>query len=141
MKKILVALILIPFWGISQNNNDNIIKVKGVDFIQVANALLDSGYYIEKKDSELLTIKTEAKQYPQFWNAMYTINIRIKDSTAYISGTFTAPPDGSLFKDETITCLKNKKGILQTKSLSGYAFSLLDTFAKSLKGEISYLKQ
>src|SRR5574340_1221919 len=111
----------------------NTILVKGVSFTEVCNALLDSGYSIDKKDAELQTVRTEVKNYPKHWNATYVINIRVKDSVAYISGTFTTPPNGGLFKDEPITYITNKKGKAYPKSLSGSAFNWLNQFALSFK--------
>ena len=47
------------------NKSSNVIKliVKNVGFNQVCNALLDSGYTIDKKDNDLQTVKTELKSY------------------------------------------------------------------------------
>ena len=105
----------------------------------MCNALLDSGYVIDKKDNDLQTVRTEVKDYPKYWNASYIINIRVKDSTAYITGTFTAPGrEGGLFKDEPIVNIVNKKGEPVKKSLSGHAFSLLSEFAFSFKKEIDF---
>ncbi len=72
----------------SQQKGDKTIIVKGVSFMEVCTNLLDKGYSIDKKDTELQTVKTEETQYPKFWNAKYRINVRVKDSVAYISGTF-----------------------------------------------------
>ena len=70
--------------------------VKGVSFKDVCNRLLDSGYSIQTKDNDLERVRTEPEQYPKYWNAIYVVNVRVKDSVAYISGTLTAPPQGGL---------------------------------------------
>ena len=118
-------------------NHSKTIIVKGVSFLQVCNALLDSGYAIEKKDNELQTAATEAKQYPKLWNATYKINIRVKDSVAYLSGTFTGA-NGGLFKGEPVEYLTNKKGQVQSKHLFTYPFLLINYFAKGFNKQIEY---
>jgi|SRR5688572_33339120 len=115
----------------------NTILVKGVSFTEICTALLDAGYSIEKKDSELQTVRTEPKKYPKYWNATYVVNIRVKDSTAYISGKFTGA-SGGLFKDDPIYNHTNKKGETHEKSMFGYPFLLLNEFAQSFKKEVSY---
>lgn len=117
----------------------NTILISDISFNEVCEALLDANYFIEKKDNELKTVRTEAKNYPKYWNAKYTINIRVKDSIAYISGTFTAA-EGQLYKDEPIFNMTNKKGETLEKSLIGYPFLLLNEFALGLKKVISYSK-
>ena len=69
-------------------------------FLEVCNALLDSGYLISKKDNDLQTASTESKQFPRYWNATYIVKVRVKDSVAYISAAITAPPGGGLYFNE-----------------------------------------
>lgn len=65
--------------------------------------------------------------------------ITLKDSIAYISGTFNAPGKmGGLFKDDPIENIVNRKGKVLKTSLSGYPFSLLYEFAVSFKKEIDF---
>lgn len=144
MKTILLILLCLCPWFIFAQTipkDANIIVVKNVSFLEVCNTLLDSGYTIRKKDNELQTASTEDKEYPKLWNATYVINIRVKDSVLYISGTITAPPGGGLFKNEPISNQTNKKGITQQKSLFGYAFLVLNNFALGFKKDVSYLKK
>ena len=140
MKKIITLLSLFPFLVNAQTipKDANLIIVKKIGFLQVCNALLDSGYTISKKDNELQTVSTENKQYPKLWNATYKIDIRIKDSSAYISGTVTSPPGGGLYINEPLFNHTNKKGITFPKSLFGYAFLLINNFALSFNKEINY---
>lgn len=140
MKNIIILLSLLPFLANAQTipKDANVIRVKKVGFLEACNALLDSGYTISKKDNELQTVTTENKQYPKLWNATYKMDIRIKDSIAYISGTVTAPPEGGLFLNEPIFNQTNKKGITFPKSLFGFAFLLINNFALSFNKEISY---
>jgi len=123
-------------------NGANIIVIKDVGFIEVCNALLDSGYNISKKDNELHTVSTESKEYKKLWNASYKINIRIKDSVAYVSGTVTSPPNGSgLFVNEPVFNHTSAKGKTFPKSLYGYAFNILNNFALGFRREVSYEKR
>lgn len=140
MKLLLILFALLPFIINAQNipKDANVIIVKKVGFLEVCNALLDSGYTISKKDNELQTVSTESKLYPKLYNATYKINIRVKDSTAYISGTVTAPPGGGLYVNEPLFNHTNRKGVTFPKSMFGYPFLLLNNFAQSFKKEISY---
>ena len=104
MKRVITILFLLPFLVSAQTipKDVNVIIVKKVGFLEVCNALLDSGYTISKKDNDLQTVSTEVKQFPRLWNATYVVNIRVKDSVAYISGTVTAPPGGGLCFNDPI---------------------------------------
>jgi hypothetical protein len=113
----------------------NVIIVKGVDFKEVCNALLDSGYTIDKKDNDLQTASTEAKSYPKYWDLKYVVNIRIKDSSAYISGKIYG---SSLINNEPTYNHCKKNGESYPKSAYGYPFILLNNFALGFKKEVSY---
>lgn len=143
MKQIFLLLFFIPLLCGAQNAmpGANVILIKGVNFLSVCNALLDSGYVIAQKDNDLMTARTEDRKYPRGWNAVYHIEIRIKDSVAYVSGKFTAPPGGGLFKDEPISNVTNKRGEPKRNSLAGIPFELMNTFAQGLGRSISYAKE
>lgn len=143
MKPFYILLLIFPFFSDAQNipSNVNTVLVKDLKFIDICRAFLDSGYTIEKKDNDLQTVETAIKQYPKYWNATYVIHVRVKDSIAYFSVTYTAPPDGGLFKNETAANLTNKKGVTLKKSMDGYIFLLLNEFALSFKKETSYWKK
>ena len=102
--------------------------------MQVCNTLLDSGYIIEKKDNELQTARTEVREYPYLWNATYYINVRVKDSVAYISSYFWGP-DG--FSQSSY--LTNKAGKPQVKHLYVIPFLLIKRIAESFNKELDYL--
>jgi hypothetical protein len=142
MKILMLCLLLFPILIRAQNilPDANTITARNVTFLKVCNSLLDSGYVISKKDNDLLTVSTESRQYPHLWNATYKLSIRIKDSCAYITGTLTAPPGGGLFYNEPIKNFTNKKGETKTKSIGGYIFLVMDSFARSLSPEVTYLK-
>jgi hypothetical protein len=141
MKYLIVSMCLLPVYCFSQNipKDANTIIVKGVGFLQVCNNLLDSGWVIEKKDSELQTVRTESRDYPKYWSAKYCITIRVKDSVAYIGGLFTLG-SGEIYKGEPVSNQTNKKGITYPKSAFSYPFLLINQWAKSFNKEITYQK-
>lgn len=144
MSKLFLSLLfsLLTFYSFSQpQKGTNTIIIHKVGFIEMCTALLDAGFIIAKKDNDLQTINTEYKTYPKMWDGAYSMYVRIKDSTAFITGKFNAPSDGKgLFKDEEISCTMNKKGELTT-TIMGYGFIQINNFAIGLKKEISYLKK
>jgi hypothetical protein len=143
MKPVFLTLLLLnSLFSFSQNipKDVNVISVRGVKFIDVCNALLDSGYTIEKKDNDLQTAQTGIKEYPRYWNATYVFHVRVKDSILYLSATFTAPPHGELFSNEPAGNRLNKKGKVLYKSMDGYIFLLLNGFALSFNKEVAYTK-
>lgn len=112
----------------------NLILVSGVGYDQVLNALLDKGYFIRKKDTELFTASTEPRRLKNGSN--YVIRVRIKDSTAYLSGeVFT---EYVHFADEKYVPAVNK-------GLGGNpekeTFKKVNEFAVSLRGTVDYRKQ
>lgn len=149
MKVIILLCALVPVIAIGQiPRNAKTIVVKNVSFADVCGQLLDKGYSIEKKDDQLQTLRTENRKYPKLWNAAYKIDIRVKDSTAYISGTYTAPYEDPLtiaaakreplWNNEPIYHRTSSKGKPQSKSLQGYAFGLLNEFALSFNKPVEY---
>ncbi len=117
----------------------NVIVVKRITFLEFCNALLDSGWTIDKKDNDLQTVRTEPKDYPKYWNGKYLITARVKDSIVYISGFFTLG-GGEIFKGEPVSNQTNKNGKTYPKSAYSYPFLLINQFALSFKKEVSYLK-
>lgn len=120
--------------------NANTIIIKGVTFKQVCMSLLDSSYVIDKKDNDLETVSTKAKDFPKLWNAEYVINVRVKDSAAYFTATFTAPPGGGLFYNETAYNHCKKNGQPYPKSMARYPFMLMNTFITCFNKNIEYAK-
>ena len=113
------------------------ITVKGATFSQICNSLLDSGYVIDKKDSDLRTVSTQPRAYPSRFNATYVIGVRVKDSVAYFKTTFNAPSDGSIVRNEPVIykCKKNGKPI---DNIFTYPFRIVDSFVKGLGLAIDY---
>lgn len=154
MKNIIIQFICL-FFAVNAHSqipkNCKTIIVKNVGFNEVCNLLLDSGYIIERKDNDIKTLVTEMKPYGKKFNAAYKINVRIKDSIAYISGYFTAPYDKftmqliqgntvPLFDNEPVIAALDKKGELKMNTLTGFAFSKILLLAESFKKQIEFLK-
>lgn len=126
-----VVLFFVSAPGIAQPKNSNLILVKGVTFNQVLNILLDKGYFIDKKENDIQTAKTEPKQMGNgVWN--YFVQIRVRDSTAFIYGQVKF--NG---RNEEYSPIVNK-GIKGGPQREG--FRRLNEIALALKGEISYVE-
>lgn len=144
----LLFLLLLPAISVAQiPRNAKTIIVKNVSFTEVCNQLLDKGYILDKKDDQLQTVRTEPKVYPKGWNAAYKMDIRVKDSTAYITATYTAPYDqvlasaakqDPLWNNDPVYYDTNKKGKPFLKSLPGYAFGWVNEFALSFGKPVEY---
>lgn len=143
MKKILfMAFVLLPLFSKAALNdtipkylpNANVVVVKNVSFMQVCNRLLDSGYEIKNKDNDLQTVETEYRDYPKYWNAKYQIQVRIKDSNAYVSATCISPL-GEMSASNWV----DKKGFTHPKGNVSYIFLLLVSWANSFNSKIEYL--
>ncbi|MBS1668371.1 MAG: hypothetical protein JST58_13425 [Bacteroidetes bacterium] len=140
---ILISFVFLTLSAVAQDilPDANTIVVKKISFIEICNALLDAKYSIAQKDNDLQTLKTELREYPTLWNATYILNIRVKDSVAYITGTVTAPPNGGLFRNEPIYYHTNKKGVPHPKSLFTVGFNIMRDFAKTLNKDTEYIKR
>lgn len=151
--KYALLLLVMPLMSMAQPEplppkKANVIMVKGVSFMQACNVLLDQGFLIAKKDNDLQTVDTEAKEYSKSWNAAYIVHIRIKDSTAIITGNYFAPwwdpftknavKTDRLWDNMPIWNQTNRKGLTNEKGLQGYAFLQLDKLAHALGKEIIY---
>lgn len=144
----LVLILMLPVLAMAQTNprppkGANLITVKGISFQQVCQQLVDMGYSIEKKDNELQTVRTEYKEYSKSWNAAYRLNVRVKDSIAYINGHYSAPwwlteKKDRLWDDAPIWNQTKSKGETNSRGMQGYAFGKMNEFATSLKGQIEY---
>lgn len=149
--KYTLLVLLLPVIGFAQSEQlppkkANLVIVKGVSFQQVCQQLVDLGYNIEKKDNDLHTVRTEYKEYTKSFNAAYRLNIRVKDSTAYIAGQYCAPwwrpgtnnNQDRLWQDSPAFNTPNRKGEMNPKTMQGYAFGKMNDFAIALNGQIEY---
>lgn len=115
----------------------NMIVVKEVGFNQVVNTLLDLGYFIDKKDSEFETVITQPRAVDNgVWS--YFVQVRVKDSTAYVSGQLKVKvtPFGNGADTYSQIEYRGMKG-----SPNKEGFSKLEDIAKALKGTVSYIVQ
>jgi hypothetical protein len=77
------------------NKNDNTIEVRGVSFVQVKSALVDSGYFIDQSDPDVGTIVTKEhsadnrRMFGKPTDAYHLImSVRVKDSVAVFQGEY-----------------------------------------------------
>lgn len=127
----------------SQSKGDNTILVKGVTFDQVVNALLDSGYRIDKIQKDFKTVKTEYRDICSNCVPQMIFDIRVKDSIATIKGTWRS--DGGILGQALTGNKKNDYIYFDIQNIKGkidkYIFNKMDSFARSFSGIISYAKQ
>lgn len=142
MKLYIIALLL-PSISVAQEipKHTNAISVKSVSFNDIALALTEAGYFIDKKDSALGTIITLPKQNIRVSsnNGNVIIQVRIKDSTAIITGQYNwnvEAKTGFLNNDFRTYETIEKRGM--KGSLFLQAFNRLNDFALSFKKEVTY---
>jgi len=124
----------------AQTKGANTIKVIGVTFKEAVDKLLDAGYVPEKIDSNFQTVKTEFKiSEGKNKNVQLSLFVRIKDSTAIITGkTFNSGMVGAtlfgtqISKDAATLDIENSSGTFKK------VFSEMNSFALSFKKPIEY---
>lgn len=137
-KSILLALLLIA--GICHSQapkKTNTIIVSKVSRSQVVNILLDNGYYIDKIDTSLGTVRTEPKKYATRGRGMIVIDIRIKDSAAIITG-HCGLTDDDFVKKEGSLFYSTVENAGMKGSLGKESFAAMDIFASLLGGKKEY---
>jgi hypothetical protein len=98
MKNLLIALLLLPFFAFAQKTDTTLFK--GATKIIVHNSLtadenyklaiqklMDNDFFIEAKDSEYHTIKTQPKKVGK-WTFSSFLNVRTKDNEIIFQGMF-----------------------------------------------------
>lgn len=112
----------------AQPKGANVIKVTGVSFKQVAQALVDNGFFFEKIDSNYQVIKTDYKEVKGYVMTIQ-LEVRIKDSTATLKGTWISS--------------NYKFDIENQKSAAPYriTFKALNDFALSFNKPVEYIKE
>lgn len=140
MRLILLAMVLLTASAKAQDIpcGTTTIVVHNVSFKNICSSLLDSGYLLDGKDADMQTVSTQPRAYPKRFSATFVINVRVKDSAAHFTTTFTAPKDGSIVRNEpsTFKCKKNGKPI---DNIFTYPFILLDSFVRGL-GKVEYVR-
>lgn len=142
MKRLLLILLL-PVAAFSQDpaKGDNIILVKNVNFSKASSVLLDAGYTFKTKDTADQILLTELMPYPG-GGLNYCIRLRVKDSTAYLSGQWKMnfQVRAGMFASDPNELMESCYRGWRT---GGYrmAFSKLQEVALKLGGTVSYAKQ
>ncbi|MDP4265180.1 MAG: hypothetical protein Q8941_21820 [Bacteroidota bacterium] len=116
------------------------IAIAGITFKQAATSLLDAGFNLEKIDSNFQTIKTEFKeQSGKLKWLKIRLYVRIKDSTALITGEFlnTVNIGGKLLGTE-ITPENSTFKIKYSWGNEKDCFIEMDKFARSLGKPVEY---
>ena len=139
-----LLLLLLPACAVSQDipKNTNVIKVSGTSFGKVMNTLLDSNYVIEKSDKEYQTITTGWKDVCKDCIPQIQLYIRIKDSTATVTGKWRSVGDifgmASKRQEENATLfeIENVKA-----KVPRICFSRMQRMAKAFGRELVYIKQ
>jgi len=144
MKVVLSLILFMPIICLSQiPKRANTIIIKGPTFKEVATALLDAGYTIEKSDSSLQTIKTEWKDGTGKDKLVrLRLYARIKDSSAIIRGEYYPPgPIGTKFLGQEQTIENSTYKIENTSGLPKNSFNEMNDFALSFKKPVEYIIQ
>lgn len=135
MKTILTILFIGFLNTQAQPKNTNTIIVKDVTFDQIAQTLTDQNIAIKNKDAQTGTITTDAIKYRKGSGTM-ALFIRVKDSTAYISGTFD--PQVTIFNQHSSIYQIEYRGWKGSDLL--LAFQRMQAIAEGLRAEIYYAK-
>lgn len=112
----------------SQVKGDNAVIISGVNFDQVVNTFLDKGFKIDKIDKDYKTLKTEYLNYRPDYNYYIYFDVRVKDSTATITGKVKN-------FDLELDIQNYKHGIYK------YSFEDMKGIATSLNGQVKYTKK
>ena len=136
--KFILFILLLPAFSLCQDppKKTNTIKVTGVDFKTAATLLLDQGYMIEKSDTSLGFMMSAPKMVHKAWSGNLKINVRMKDSTAIITGLYNMNVNLStvdLKQYEPVENIGMKGSVIRT------AFEALDKYAKSFGRPVEYL--
>ncbi len=144
IKLFLLTLLFFPVGLFAQDIPKGAIKIiinnelsAKDNFDLIVKTLLDNDYFIDAKDTELFTVKTQPKKVNK-WTGLYFLNIRTMDKEIQLSGMFKTGIDitlsGVRSTDEydTIT-YRGMKG-----SLFILAFEKMDNFASKLNSTKIY---
>jgi hypothetical protein len=147
MKRILLIPVFLFAMAHGQQKGDNTIIVKGIPFEQIIGMLLADKYLIDhESDSEIVTKPIEFTEQKSQSMKKYSIvmDIKYKESSkvASISGKYNYSILINNIFGPTVNGA-DFKPIANLESKSSYirkSFNVMDNFAKSLKGQITYGK-
>ncbi len=132
MKQLLFALLILPIGLNAQEPAKGTTKiiVKNVTYNDAVQALIASGYMIDKSDKDLQLITTQAMETKRM-PCTYKLQIVIqKDSSAIITGVFKINTKFMGVEDDFKPITRRGAN----RSAYGESFYLMDVYAKSLHG-------
>lgn len=137
MKRLIIALLL-PSFCFAQKipTRANSISISGVTIAQAKAALIKDGYMVVDKDS--LTIETLPRQYKEIENGSLIIRasqglgpIALSCTFNQVSAETVGNPYGNRWRPAVYTSLWGN---------SKAAFNIMDAFAHSLPGQVTYAR-
>lgn len=128
-----------------QEKGTNKIIVSGVSFDSVIYKLLDAGYFIDKRDSTLKTVTTLPKRFFEKPSSNMYLQIRVRDSVAYITGMFNMDVVMNNVLGLDLTFDYRSFDPIENKGMKGsvmkISFIKMDEFAKSFNKPVEYKKE
>jgi hypothetical protein len=146
MKKIFMAFLFLPFFGLSQPKGCNAIVLHGVSFSQIDDSLNARGFQIDKLDSVSLTTKSKEYYSSESGNnkehAGIVLLIRMKGNDATLTALYTYEElQNSVLGAHTQSGKPTRVENMYSKgSFMRRAFDYMNEFAKSLTSNISYTR-
>lgn len=136
MRFILLTMLCTIFLnGFAQPKKSNTINIKGVDFKEAVNQLLDQGYSIAKMDSSFQIISTSPQTIK---NVAVVFNLRVKDSTLNIRGTWDDLISVRIGAAEVRVMSEPIRNIGMKGSSANIAFAAMNKFAQSFGKDVEY---
>ncbi len=132
MKKVLVLVMLAPVMVWGQKKGVTKIIIDSVSFNEVAEHLLDAGYFIDKSDSAFGTFITLPRQTPKQAASKHKLLVRVKDNKAIVTGQFDMTMYISGVYDISNSGAKGFPG--------REAFAAMNKFALSFNRPVEYSK-
>lgn len=146
--KILALLgLLVPIAAMSQTEpmkgatriTVNTSDVAATNYKMTLTKLLDLGIFIEAKDPELFTIRTQLKRLPKTSGSFF-LNIRCKDDIILISGKVKAGFDINVGSVKTVDDFDDISNKGMNGSILKSAFTAMNTIALQLGTDPIYSK-
>lgn len=141
MKTIIIVLLILPFSLFGQSTPfkgaqkvviNNTLTAKD-NFDLAVKTLLDNDYFIESKNAELYTIKTQPRQVNKH-TGLYFLNIRSRDNGIEVSGMFKS---GIELNISGVNSTDNYEPIVSRGGLYKVAFNNMNEFSMKL-GPVTY---
>lgn len=140
MKKILIVLLLLPVigWGQIPKGSTKIIVSNTFsakeNFDKIIKALMDNDYFIEAKDADLFTVKTQPKK-PIKGHGLYYMNLRAIDNEIHVSGLWKSGIELSMYG---VNSTDSYAQVVKRGGAFVPIFESMDSFATFLEGSKTY---